>query len=127
MMQRIQRKRTKGWRMPDNALYVGRPSRWGNPLKLVGSTLCIDVRYRGGTWAVLTGGADTDLLMHYFWVIATGHPRYRNLMNMDMQYWSDHFLNLDWTELEGKYLACWCPLTHSNCHAEILIQLAHED
>ena len=29
--QRIQRKRTKGWTMPDNTLYVGRPSKWGNP------------------------------------------------------------------------------------------------
>lgn len=29
--QRIQRKRTKGWRMPEGAVYVGRPSRWGNP------------------------------------------------------------------------------------------------
>ena len=30
-MQRIQRKRTKGWRMPGNAVYVGRPTKWGNP------------------------------------------------------------------------------------------------
>ena len=28
---RIQRKRTKGWRMPEGAVYVGRPSPWGNP------------------------------------------------------------------------------------------------
>lgn len=28
--RRIQRKRTKGWRNPAGALYVGRPSRWGN-------------------------------------------------------------------------------------------------
>ena len=27
---RIQRKRTKGWRMPDNTVYVGRGSKWGN-------------------------------------------------------------------------------------------------
>jgi len=30
-MKRIQRKRTKGWRMPPNTVYVGRPSKWGNP------------------------------------------------------------------------------------------------
>ena len=29
--KRIQRRRTKGWRMPKNTVYVGRPSRWGNP------------------------------------------------------------------------------------------------
>lgn len=27
---RIQRKRNKGWRMPENTVYVGRPSKWGN-------------------------------------------------------------------------------------------------
>ena len=27
---RIQRKRTKGWKMPANTGYVGRPSKWGN-------------------------------------------------------------------------------------------------
>jgi hypothetical protein len=29
-MKRIQRKRTRGWRMPPNTVYVGRPSQWGN-------------------------------------------------------------------------------------------------
>jgi hypothetical protein len=32
--KRIQRKRTKGWRMPQNATYVGRPTRWGNPFSI---------------------------------------------------------------------------------------------
>src|SRR5207253_1483708 len=31
--RRIQRKRTKGWEMPEGAVYVGRPSIWGNPHK----------------------------------------------------------------------------------------------
>jgi len=31
MPERIQRKRTKGWRMPENTVYVGRPTKWGNP------------------------------------------------------------------------------------------------
>ncbi len=31
MPKRIQRKRTKGWRMPAGAVYVGRPTKWGNP------------------------------------------------------------------------------------------------
>ena len=30
-VRRIQRKRTKGWRMPPNTIYVGRPTKWGNP------------------------------------------------------------------------------------------------
>lgn len=29
--KRIQRQRTKGWRMPPDTVYVGRGSKWGNP------------------------------------------------------------------------------------------------
>ena len=29
--ERIKRRRTKGWRMPAGAVYVGRPTKWGNP------------------------------------------------------------------------------------------------
>lgn len=31
MPERIQRMRTKGWKMPPNSVYVGRPTKWGNP------------------------------------------------------------------------------------------------
>lgn len=37
MPKRIQRKRTKGWRMPEGTVYVGRGSRWGNPFTRVNS------------------------------------------------------------------------------------------
>lgn len=51
--QRIQRKRTKGWRMPEGAVYVGRPSLWGNPWTLteigVVWTMPISFRTRRGT------------------------------------------------------------------------------
>jgi Domain of unknown function (DUF4326) len=32
--KRIQRKRTKGWRLPDGAMCVDRTSRYGNPYKV---------------------------------------------------------------------------------------------
>jgi hypothetical protein len=32
-VKRIQRKRTKGWRMPSYTIYVGRPTKYGNPYK----------------------------------------------------------------------------------------------
>ena len=35
MPKRIQRKRTRGWKMPENTVYVGRGSRWGNPFRVV--------------------------------------------------------------------------------------------
>lgn len=31
---------------------------------------------------------------------------------------------LDFTELRGKVLACWCPLTY-RCHADVLLELAN--
>ena len=31
---RIQRQRTKGWRMPPNTVYIGRPSAFGNPYRV---------------------------------------------------------------------------------------------
>src|SRR5438445_613136 len=31
---RIQRRRTKGWKMPSNTVYVGRGSKWGNPHRI---------------------------------------------------------------------------------------------
>lgn len=34
MPKRIQRKRSKGWRMPENTVYVGRPTKWGNSYKI---------------------------------------------------------------------------------------------
>ena len=34
MPKRIQRKRTKGWKMPEGAVYVGRPTKWGNPIRI---------------------------------------------------------------------------------------------
>lgn len=34
MPERIQRRRTKGWRMPADTIYVGRGSRWGNPFAI---------------------------------------------------------------------------------------------
>lgn len=58
MPVRIQRKRTKGWKMPSNTVYVGRPTKWGNPYQLCGdgsvkSREALIYRYRG--WLVNVG------------------------------------------------------------------------
>lgn len=44
MPRRIQRKRIKGWKMPLNTVYVGRPTKWGNPAptELYGRGLAVD-------------------------------------------------------------------------------------
>lgn len=36
--KRIQRERKKGWCMPPNTVYVGRPGKWGNPFDLKNHT-----------------------------------------------------------------------------------------
>lgn len=48
--QRIQLRRTKGWRKPEGAIVVSRPSKWGNPFK-AGAYVTTDQiveRYRAG-------------------------------------------------------------------------------
>ena len=34
MPQRLQMRRTRGWRKPPEAVYVGRPTKWGNPFRV---------------------------------------------------------------------------------------------
>ncbi len=68
--QRIQRKRTKGWKMPPNTIYVGRPTVWGNPF-LPQCKISEDYRnklvqiYR---LALCGGGFVSDRMMLESWV-----------------------------------------------------------
>jgi len=98
MPKRIQRKRTKGWRMPPNTVYVGRPTMWGNPLR-VGQRIV----WKGQLWC---GFTQEDCLDFYEAYIST------------------FSLKLIWELLEGKNLACWCPLDQP-CHADILLRIAN--
>ena len=43
---RIQRKRTKGFKMPIGVIYVGRGSKFGNPFKLEGDMIYVDAGHR---------------------------------------------------------------------------------
>ena len=38
MPKRFQQKRVKGWKMPRDGVYVGRPTKWGNPFKIDAKT-----------------------------------------------------------------------------------------
>ena len=48
MGKRIQRKRVRGWKMPKDAVYVGRPTNYGNPyrMKIDGSREEVVAKYR---------------------------------------------------------------------------------
>ena len=100
-MKRIQRKRTKGWRMPSNTIYVGRPSRWGNPFTL---------KFRRHEIM-------TDQRQEREHAIAC----YRDLLRG----FSPEELGEYLAPLKGKDLACWCPLDEL-CHADILIEFLKE-
>jgi len=48
MGKRIQRKRVRGWKMPKDAVYVGRPTNYGNPyrMEIDGSREEVVAKYR---------------------------------------------------------------------------------
>lgn len=122
-MIRIQRKRTKGWKMPENTFYVGRPSKWGNPIRLNGDCIYIDASWRRkilNPWVFYNVG-DVEDVVYLFEKLLDGTEFY----NKDLQYWADYFENLDLTELKGKDLACWCALDKP-CHADILLKYANK-
>lgn len=95
---RIQRKRVKGWRMPENTIYVGRPSEFRNPANW---------RYQGGRAAVVA----------WFRDIIDQPPGigFRALTTDNIR-----------RKLKGKNLACWCPLDQP-CHADVLLEIANKE
>lgn len=110
--QRIQRKRTRDWKMPENTIYVGRPTKYGNPYKVV---------KEGGVWFVRLDGVN----------FASSDNK-RHAARMAVNWFLDYLSNMPtWIrsemldELRGKNLACWCPLDQP-CHADILIALSNE-
>lgn len=97
--QRIQRSRAKGWRMPEGAVYVGRPTKWGN-------------LYRVGDVDPVTGrvmnAEDAKRLFELTW----RQTAFASLLG-------------PWiAELRGRDLVCWCRLDQP-CHADVLLEIAN--
>lgn len=44
--KRVQRKRSKDFKLPENTVCVNRPTKWGNPFKLVGGVIYVDAGHR---------------------------------------------------------------------------------
>src|ERR1700722_13527765 len=95
--KRIQRKRTKGWKMPANTVYVGRPSKWGNPF-YVGASLV----------------PSHERAMSLFDDALHGRMGRLKISVEEVR-----------RELKGKNLACWCA-KGLPCHASILLEIANE-
>lgn len=109
---RIQRKRTKGWKMPPNTVYVGRPSRWGNRF-VVGA----DDPLRLAHYADYS--RNVDLWDH--WPVADAKIAVSAFRKMQC---TETFIKTASSALRGKNLACWCPLDQP-CHADVLLELAN--
>lgn len=124
MPKRIQRKRAKGWKMPEGAVYVGRPSRFGNPFRIEACrTPAKTVRvYR----AWLTGkGFNPKGLTKIIGGDVTCAWEGNGLAFLQHAIWASGIRELAKKELRGKDLACWCPLDQP-CHADILLEIANQ-
>lgn len=122
IMKRVQRKRTKGFKLPPNTKCVNRGTKWGNPIKLIGDQLYIDAGYRRtilDKWVWLWVG-DIDDVVWLYRKLLNGDK----FQNKDLQYWSDKLSKLDLNELKDKNLACFCSI-FSPCHADVLIEKAN--
>lgn len=122
--QRIQRKRTKGWRMPEGAVYVGRPTKWGNPYRVVRDNFGWSLRgipERHGEWS----GIGRELAIVY----AASLFR-KALIAGELPYSGEEIVQA----LAGRDLACWCPVNQPKagwwhdtqpCHADVLLGAAN--
>ncbi len=108
MPERVQLRRTKGWRIPTNTVKVCRPGRWGNPF-VVGE------RYGFSE----PGSSEIEGPFKPIMDRAEAVAAYRSWITEQ----SDLMDEL--TELRGKNLACWCPLGEP-CHADVLLRLANK-
>jgi hypothetical protein len=108
--QRIQLRRTKGWRLPAGVIVVSRPSKWGNPHRVIGANRVVEP-FGLEHWCA-TGEARGVAVRLYREDLADGRLPYTD---EDVA-----------AELRGKDLACWCQLDQP-CHADVLLELANKD
>jgi hypothetical protein len=119
MPVRVQRKRSKGSRMADGAVYVGRPTFYGNPfdLETFGRPLSLKLfaNTARGVW-------QPQLLKNHSDEIVTA--AYHAHLN-----WLERIGNKPQEDirafLRGKNLACWCGPEQA-CHADILLEIAND-
>lgn len=128
---RIQRQRIKGWCMPEGAKYVGRPTRWGNPVGVQVSSVI------GQSWTAVR-----DRPLHRgvrLWVngraaVYSSHSSCADAITHSVEKFRTYCTVTErdnpegfhqWlSPLRGLDLACWCPLDQP-CHADVLLELAN--
>lgn len=126
MPERIQLSRKRGWRKPEGVVNVARPTKWGNPWRVVEAPP--NWQYKPGEWCVEdSGGALFGGFASKREAAAFAVERYRQAIEDDRQYGRNmlgfHYAELD--ELRGKDLACWCG-PDDPCHGDPLLSAANE-
>lgn len=115
---RIQRRRTRGWRAPDGAVYVGRPTLYGNPFQVarVGKNWIVYVDAANGVTGrtIATLSDETEARQ-----IAVDHFR-AELRTPGGSEQAEFFAE----RLHGRDLMCWCRTTDP-CHADELLALVN--
>lgn len=116
MPKRIQLSRKKGYRKPDGAIVVSRPSRFGNPwsIKKARESGLFKPEYC----------AQVVVDEYEAWLTKSISPNSEHLgrwheLEEQRQWILDHL-----HELRGHDLACWCK-PGEPCHADILLELAN--
>lgn len=104
--RRIQRHGGKSWRMPAGAIFVGRPTVWGNPYRVRQNVY--------GEWEVYYLGQ----------LVGVNHTE-RAALERAVDLYAELPLP-DVGDLRGHDLVCWCPLDKL-CHADLLLELANVD
>jgi ribosomal protein L13E len=97
--QRVQLKRSAGWKMPANTVKVDRTTRWGNPFTIAECGSAAIAVAQHGRWMRGEIGAPGGV-----------EPPARDALR---------------TALGGRNLACWCAL-NGPCHADLLLVLANK-
>lgn len=111
--KRIQLSRRKGWRLPDGAVSVARPTKWGNPFKV---NECREAGYRGTDEQLAARCVEAFRV----WL----GPLWRNNWDSPESEEARARILRDLPELRGRDLACWCK-PGAPCHADVLIELAN--
>lgn len=116
-VKRIQRRRTKGWRMPPNTVYVGRGSKWGNQF-YVDPEHTLDTHNPPEHIASIFACKTAKEAIRKYKNTNIRNSDYLPKRKLYKQIYDIR------KELGGKNLACWCPLDKP-CHADILLKLAN--
>ena len=112
--------RHRGGRIPAGAIYVGRPSLWGNPfvVKQLGRDLCVTL-YRNSVFGIWSPTLLSHLNNAEFHTVYVAHNEW--LAKWRRSRGSHPMENI--SELTGRDLVCYCaPLP---CHADVLMELAN--